>query len=204
MYKVFFNDRTIYLDDELPDMSIAGEDYVCAFENITDLRPQINQFLEPGKQGDLYIFHDNKDDLLNTFGMCFKNINASGGLVKNNGGELLVIKRHGLWDLPKGKSEKGETSEETALREVQEECGLHGIVVKELLASTYHIYKQNDQFVLKKTDWFNMVYSGHEIPSPAIAEDITEVRWIKTTALEEVLANTYSSINELIKEFVKS
>ena len=204
MYKVFFNDRTIYLDDKLPDMSIAGEDYVCAFENITDLRPQINQFLEPGKQGDLYIFHDDKDDLLNTFGMCFKNINASGGLVKNNGGELLVIKRRGLWDLPKGKSEKGETSEETALREVQEECGLHGIVVKELLTSTYHIYKLNDQFVLKKTDWFNMIYSGGEKPSPAIAEEISEVRWIKTTALEEILANTYTSIKELINEFVKS
>ena len=204
MYKVFFNDRTIYLDDELPDMSIAGKDYVCAFENITDLRPQINQFLEPGKEGDLYIFHDNKDALLKTFGMCFTNITASGGLVKNKGGELLVIKRHGSWDLPKGKPEKGETSEETALREVQEECGLHGIVVKELLTSTYHIYQDNDQFVLKKTDWFDMVYTGGEKPSPALAEEITEVCWIKTTALEEFLANTYPSIKELISEFVIS
>jgi hypothetical protein len=53
MYKVFFNDRTIYLDDTLPDMTKVGRDYVCAFENITDLRPQLKQFLEPNRKGNL-------------------------------------------------------------------------------------------------------------------------------------------------------
>ena len=56
MYKVFFNDRTIYLDDTLPDMTKVGRDYVCAFENITDLKPQIKQFLDPEKKGNLHIF----------------------------------------------------------------------------------------------------------------------------------------------------
>ena len=198
MYKVFFNDRTIYLDDTLPDMSDVSQDYVCAFENITDLRPQVRQFLEPGKKGDLYIFHDDKDALLNTFSQCFKFIKASGGLVSNNQDELLVIFRRGKWDLPKGKAEKGETSEETAIREVEEECGLQGLKIKQFLCSTHHVYMLDDQYMLKKTDWYKMEYTGKDKPTPNTAEDITEVRWVKTGALDEVLSNTYPSIIEVI------
>ena len=124
MYKVFFNDRTIYLDDTLPDMTKVGKDYVCAFENITDLKPQVRQFLLAENPGNLYIFHDDKKSLLRIFSQCFTNITAGGGLVRNSQGELLVIFRRGKWDLPKGKAEKGETLEQTAVREVEEECGL--------------------------------------------------------------------------------
>ena len=198
MYKVFFNDRTIYLDDTLPDISRVGQDYVCAFENITDLRPQVKQFLEPGKNGDLYIFHDDKDALFKTFSQCFKFIKAAGGLVKNNQGELLVIFRRGKWDLPKGKAEKGESPEKTAIREVQEECGLKGIKINHYLCSTYHVYVLDDQFILKMTDWFEMQYTGRDHPTPNTAEDITEVRWIKTGAVDEIFDNTYPSIKEVI------
>lgn len=198
MYKVFFNDRTIYLDDTLPEMSEVSRDYVCAFENITDLKPQVRQFLAPGKTGNLYIFHDDKDALLKTFSQCFKLIEASGGLVGNNQGELLVIFRRGKWDLPKGKAEKGETSEETAIREVEEEVGLKGIKIKRFLRSTYHIYILDDQSILKKTDWFEMEYYGKDQPTPNTAEDITEVRWIKPGALDEIFANTYPSVKEVI------
>lgn len=198
MYKVFFNDRTIYLDDTLPDMSVAGKNYVCAFENITDLKPQLRQFLEPDKKGDLYIFHDDKDALLKIFSQCFTNINAAGGLVRNPKGELLVIFRRGKWDLPKGKAEKGESPEETALREVEEECGLHGIAIKQFLRSSYHVYPLNEKFVLKKTDWFLMEYIGNENPVPCTTEDITQARWIKPTGLDSILDNTYSSIREVI------
>jgi hypothetical protein len=109
MYKVFFNDRTIYLDDTLPDMTTVGRDYVCAFENITDLRPQLKQFLDPDRRGNLYIFHDDKDALFKTFRQCFNNIHAAGGLVINDRNEILLIKRRGKWDLPKGKAEPGES-----------------------------------------------------------------------------------------------
>lgn len=42
-------------------------------------------------------------------------------MVYNQKGEILFIKRNGRWDLPKGKAEKRETIEETAIREVEEE-----------------------------------------------------------------------------------
>jgi 8-oxo-dGTP pyrophosphatase MutT (NUDIX family) len=198
MYKVFFNDRTIYLDDTLPEMSEVSRDYVCAFENITDLKPQVRQFLAPGKTGNLYIFHDDKDALLKTFSQCFKVIKASGGLVGNNQGELLLIFRRGKWDLPKGKAEKGETSEETAIREVEEEVGLKGIKIKRFLRSTYHIYMLEDQSILKKTEWYEMEYHGEDQPTPNTAEDITEVRWVKPGELNEMFANTYPSVKQVL------
>ena len=200
MYKVFFNDRNIYLDDNLPDMSKIGNDYVCAFENITDLKPQLKQFLEPVKTGNLYIYHDNLESLFKTFSQCFTNIHAGGGMVKNSKGELLVIFRQGKWDLPKGKMEPGETMEATALREVEEECGLKGIEMGEFLRSTFHIYEQSGKFILKTTDWYSMTYSGNAVPVPSIIEDISQAKWVDSSGLDEIYSNTFPSMMALIQE----
>ena len=198
MYKVFFNDRTIFLDDNLPDMSAVGKDYVCAFENITDLKPQVKQFLDPDKKGNLHIFHDDQESLFRTFSQCFKNIAAAGGLVRNRENEMLVIFRRGKWDLPKGKLEKGETPEQAAVREVEEECGLEGIEILDLLETTFHIYQDAGDFILKKTCWYNMIYSGTTGPTPRIQEDITEAGWIKTAEMDKIFSNTYASIIEVL------
>src|SRR4051812_48020306 len=57
----------------------------------------------------------------------FTIIRAAGGLVVNDGGEMLFIFRRGKWDLPKGKLEEGEDLEECAVREVEEETGLKNV-----------------------------------------------------------------------------
>ena len=46
----------------------------------------------------------------------FREIPAGGGLVRNKEGKYLLIYRHKLWDLPKGKQEPGEDIETCALR----------------------------------------------------------------------------------------
>ena len=46
-------------------------------------------------------------------------IQAAGGLVVNEKGEVLFMFRRGKWDLPKGKLDPGETLEACALREVE-------------------------------------------------------------------------------------
>jgi 8-oxo-dGTP pyrophosphatase MutT (NUDIX family) len=199
MYKVFFNDRTIYLDDNLPDMNAVGKDYVCAFENITDLKPQVKQFLDPDKTGNLYIFHDDQESLFRTFKQCFTNVAAAGGLLRNGRDEVLVIFRRGKWDLPKGKLEKGETPRQAAIREVEEECGLKGIEIGDLLETTFHIYEDKGVYILKRTDWFNMMYTGSAEPSPRTQEDITETRWIRSSATEQLFSNTYASIIEVFR-----
>ncbi len=200
MYKVFFNDRIIYLDDTIPDMNKVGKDYVCAFENITDLKPQVRQFLEPEKKGNLFIFHDDSESLLRIFSQCFKSVPAAGGLVKNSSGDVLVIFRRGKWDLPKGKAKDGETMEQAAVREVEEETGLQGVEALEFLTSTYHIYTEHKDCILKKTDWYSMSYAGSAKPRPETEEDISEARWIKTSELDKIYSNTYLSIMEVFKE----
>lgn len=56
---------------------------------------------------------------------------SAGGVVYRRGGdsglEVVLVARPGerLWALPKGKPEPGESVEQTALREVSEETGLH-------------------------------------------------------------------------------
>ena len=62
--------------------------------------------------------------LVEEFKACFTILEAGGGIVFNKRGEFLVIERRGVWDLPKGKVDAGETIEEAAVREVREECGL--------------------------------------------------------------------------------
>ena len=42
----------------------------------------------------------------------------------NERGEFLSIYRNGVWDLPKGKLEKGEDFQSAAVREVEEETGM--------------------------------------------------------------------------------
>jgi len=67
-------------------------------------------------------------------------IKAGGGIVTNELGELLMIFRRGKWDLPKGKLDAGETIEECALREVNEETGVQNLELGKLIAITQHEY----------------------------------------------------------------
>ena len=69
------------------------------------------------------LFINSYSSLLSTFSDHLKIVHACGGVVRNDKNDVLLIKRMGLWDLPKGKLEKGESYEECAKREVVEETG---------------------------------------------------------------------------------
>ncbi len=56
----------------------------------------------------LYITHPDPGFIREEFKSCFRLIRAAGGVVRNIRGEIMIIKRHGLWDLPKGKMEPDE------------------------------------------------------------------------------------------------
>jgi 8-oxo-dGTP pyrophosphatase MutT (NUDIX family) len=199
MYKVFFNSRTIILDDRIPDTGKNRDDLVITFNDIDDLKPGLMKWLHSDMKGTLYIFHSDPGRLFDTFSSCFKVIPASGGLVKNSEAEDLVIFRRGVWDLPKGKSEPGESPEQTALREVSEECHLKKLKIKRYLITTYHIYFLDDIPVLKETKWFEMEYEGKKGPRPEEKEDITEIRWLPFRQLGLISGNAFPNVLEVIR-----
>ena len=126
-------------------------------------------------------------------------VNAGGGLVTNSKGEFLLIRRSGLWDLPKGHQEPGEPIEETAVREVEEETGIKGLILGKFIRVTDHTYFRNEQWHLKHTWWYSMDCGCDCDFVPQTEEGITEVRWVQKAELKEFLQHTYPTIVEVFR-----
>ena len=132
MYSIYFNNRIISICNKTlinkysPNATVLHspnaktlEDLPCLFEKSENIKM-------------LYIPIDPNqlESTLNSLCSSLTPINAGGGLVQNQAGEYLLIHRNGLWDLPKGKQEEGEDIALTALREVEEECGISGLLIR--------------------------------------------------------------------------
>jgi ADP-ribose pyrophosphatase YjhB (NUDIX family) len=134
-----------------------------------------------------------------------KKIIAAGGLVTNTDENILMIFRRGKWDLPKGKLDKGETIEECAVREVEEETGLKNIILGDFLLVTEHQYFDQwiKEDVLKKSHWYKMNITDEQKLVPQTEEDITEIKWVNKDELAKCLLNTYPSIIEVINKYLE-
>ena len=192
--KIFFDARVVVLTGKKP---AADDGRVHVFENKKALAKELEHFDHSDNER-LWITHPNVDELFEHVAGCFKYIEAAGGLVTLPDGRILMIRRLGKWDLPKGKSEKGETLQETAVREVMEECGLATppVITGELF-NTFHTYHRNGNHILKHTAWFTMFYDGDPALHPQFDEDITEAVWMPEDQLDIVLQNTYKSIKQV-------
>ncbi|WP_421918132.1 NUDIX hydrolase [Marinifilum sp.] len=198
MYKVFFKDRLIFLGDKIESLDFEGMVYAWTADE--SLEGLILQFDAEENRAQIFIAADDVETLFDHFKSCFKYIEAAGGKVYNQQKEILAIYRLGKWDLPKGKVEKGEGILEAAIREVEEECGISGVKIEKELNSTYHTYWMKDKFVLKRTYWYQMIYSGSQQLVPQTEEDIQEVKWLAEDNLQEFKANTYASILTVMNE----
>jgi 8-oxo-dGTP pyrophosphatase MutT (NUDIX family) len=166
----------------------------------SEIKNIVAQFQGNQSMIELWLFTENPGEALDEVASMFTLIEAGGGLVRNACGELLLILRHERWDLPKGKREPGETMAETALREVEEECGLGGLTLFNLLGHTYHIYKDKDTLFLKKTHWFSMAYGGHAPLVLQEEEGITQAQWVTPARLPDYYSNMFSSIADLLQQ----
>jgi len=200
MYKVFFKDRTVFFRDDFPEAFRTKSGLFYKYESRESFSEIIGAFFRLEKINTLYLFHDDLQFLRNEFNNLFIPVRAAGGLVRNSGKELLIIRRNGLWDLPKGKSEKGETPEEAAVREVSEECGLESPEIKRFIEKTFHAYRQNGRSFLKETDWFEMKVEDNVKTTPQLKENITEVRWLKPEMINLIRNETFPLILEVLKE----
>jgi len=198
MYKVFFKDRAIFLGDKAESMNFRCMVYL--WTEGENLEAIVSDFDQDENKETLFFAAQDVEALFLEFKNQFKYIEAAGGLVFNPKNEILTIHRLGKWDLPKGKVEDGETIDEAALREVEEECGISNLNLEEELPSTYHTYWMNNKWMLKRSYWFKMTYSGNEKLVPQTEEDIEKVSWLACNQLDEFKADTYASILEVIKE----
>jgi 8-oxo-dGTP diphosphatase len=108
-------------------------------------------------------------------------IQAAGGLVVRDGRVLLVHRpRYGDWSLPKGKLDPGESWEQAALREVEEEAGVRCRLERELPSVTYE-HKGRP----KRVRYWLMEPLDDRVFEPN--DEVDEVRWVKPADARELL-----------------
>ena len=112
---------------------------------------------------------------------------ACGGIVLCNGHGLL-IRKHGLWDLPKGKRRKDESNKDCAVREISEETGLNSslLVPRTKLCKTSYVAYYGGEPVLKTVHWLVLEYAGElsDRLVPDLNEDIDLCRWVPFAELD--------------------
>ena len=151
---------------------------------------------------DFYTLDSNFKQVLDFLKNKFYFIEAAGGLIKK-GNEFLFIFRLGKWDLPKGKLDKGESIENAAVRECEEECAVKNLKIQNNFANTFHIYKYKKSFALKQTYWFYMTTDYDKKLIPQTEENIEEVKWYKKAEIEkEVFSNTYFTIADIVMQAI--
>lgn len=132
----------------------------------------------------------------------FKVIKAAGGVVRKDN-KLLLMFRRGVWDLPKGKLDDGESSKKGAAREVEEETGVR-VSVGERICTTWHTYNLNGNRILKRTKWYQMSVVDDSRMAPQVDEDIEKLAWFNHRETQLALTNSFSSIRYVIDSMTKS
>ena len=196
-YTIFFGDKELLITRDMP----SERYYILDAEALDSFsQAKIVKKVESSKY--VAIITDDAESVFERLKAEFKWVEASGGVVTNVLGELLMIRLRGRWDLPKGHVEHGESSSVAALREVEEETGIKAeIVGHEPLAFTYHAYDTYGEWELKRTAWWAMRSEGGE-PKAQSEEGIAVAEWCDITTLSERIKTTYPTIKRLVERYV--
>jgi 8-oxo-dGTP pyrophosphatase MutT (NUDIX family) len=203
MIKIFVDEKPIYLSSTLTEEMIvfAKQKNVFFVENEKVDKETILATLAADTFIAAVLLGRNFTALKKDFFSQFNIVEAGGGIVQNEKKELLFIYRRKKWDLPKGKLEKGESIEQCAAREIEEETGVAELLIKSKIGETYHIYTEKNKPVLKISHWFYFT-TTYTLPTTAqIEEDIAEVKWIATKDIQQPMLNTYGNIKEIVHKF---
>ncbi len=202
MYKIYINDTPILLMNTQEKEELLPSDkniLIAKYLGKSKYLLTYIDLLEKSKKFDsVVIYTENYNKLVDDFKGLYKIIEAAGGVVQNEKNEILMIYRLGYWDLPKGKIDKGESSEIAAVREVNEETGINQIELGALLTETYHTYKnEKGRRILKRTYWYRMQTQDQKL-IPQTEENIEIAEWI---SLEKFLSENrlvYRSILDVL------
>ena len=195
MYKVFVNDKPLFLTNE-----VAKEtDFQLFLLESVDIEQLIVKMFN-NKIKKAYLYYPDEKEILKKVKEKIPVKKAGGGLVYNAEGKVLFIYRNGKWDLPKGGIEKNEDIEDTALREVEEETGVNQLKITRKLQKTYHIFKRGGKYRLKITHWYEMKTNFQGTPTPQANEGIEKVAWLSPEEVRDALGNSYENIKLLFEE----
>ena len=109
---------------------------------------------------------------------------AVGAIVRDDTGRLLVIRRahdpgKGLWSIPGGRIEPGESPEEALAREVREETGLE-VRVSELIGNVERPGISGDIYEIAD---YQCVLTGGSL---CAATDADDARWVTAEELSSL------------------
>jgi len=202
-YKVFFNQVLVLIEESITSAKVK-EELLEVSDSDLFLPENWENWLARNQSLTVRCSCDRPFDVFNRFKSHFKLVEAAGGIVKDEVGDVLVIYRNGKWDLPKGKLEKGEEINECAVREVEEETAVSVFSCSETnFDITYHVYFHKNTFVIKSTHWYIMKSKTNvQNLLPQSEEGIDKVEWKST---EEILIlfeeASYRSIYSLIQKY---
>ncbi|HPG10805.1 MAG TPA: NUDIX domain-containing protein [Chitinophagaceae bacterium] len=200
--KIYFGDKPLFLCDNIDETIepyVHHDDAIFIDElNSHTIKAMIHEMELPQIHAGVF-FHEDLDELKKSFYKKFTLVQAGGGLVKNERGEILMIFRRGKWDLPKGKLDEGEHLEQCAIREVEEETGLLNVSSTGPLMVTHHTYHEGARHILKESHWYSMSVKGEQQLVPQTIEQITEVKWAKASELPDLLKETFPSVKDVLE-----
>jgi 8-oxo-dGTP pyrophosphatase MutT (NUDIX family) len=207
VYKINHGEFNVYLSDNMAQCNVlsikASKAATYQFKTKKKFLIEFDKIEQSGTKNHIF-YHDDVIELFNIVKSQFQLIEAAGGLVVNELGEILFIYRNSKWDLPKGKAEPGELIEKTAVREVEEETGIKVDHLEGHLMGTFHTYLQNGKKMLKHNHWFVMNSKKTDRLIPQLAEGIEDVEWISPHHIEKVYDNCYRSIKDIIHHYLQS
>ncbi|MEP3838987.1 MAG: NUDIX domain-containing protein [Algibacter sp.] len=193
MYKIFVGDKPILLTT-VAEEETNFKNYLLKKVDMVKVIKKLNKT----ELSEVRLIHKNPKKILKKFLKKLPNVVAGGGKVYNANGEVLFIYRNDKWDLPKGKTEKKESIEQTSIREVEEETGVKGLEIVKPLDTTYHIFKRNGRYKIKVTYWFEMKTNYDGKLKAQENEGITKVAWLNDSQTKEALKNSYANIKLLV------
>lgn len=199
MFNIYFGNRRI--------TACSASDPIINTPGATLLQPAdghllkdvLQTFAKAEHPERLFIPTSDEQRLINELAAETPLIRSAGGLVRSREGEYLIIRRSGLWDLPKGWIEEGESTEEAAIREVREETGVSDLTLEPFLCRTFHTYSREGILYLKQCDWFSMSCRSKSATRPQLEEEITEAIWMTPEQIKEKIpGETFPSIIEVL------
>jgi 8-oxo-dGTP pyrophosphatase MutT (NUDIX family) len=124
-----------------------------------------------------------------------REFSAGGVLVRRLDGRWMLAairpagKPPGLWALPKGRIDEGESAEATALREVAEETGAQGRSLGKL-GDVRYWFNWDGERIFKVVSFFLVRYERGRLGvlPEAFRHEIAEVRWLPLDEAPQLLA----------------